>query len=629
MILQALCRYHDILKNDDQVALPESGYSVAGVSFVLVLSADGHLTNIIDLRTDGKKPIPRQMPVPFQKVRSSGVAPYILCDNSKYIFGVEGKKEDAKKRGSKSESHNSPYEEGDETKINNVTPRTLKCFKEFKSLHHALFDDLDLDATRSLLTFLDSWDPNGFNSHPKIAQYRDDILAGGNLIFEFGGRFLHEHPEIRQKLANDSGSNEEVGNNLLVQQCLVTGQVEPISRLHPKIKGVYGAQPSGASIVSFNDDAFCSYGKRQNFNAPIGNSSAVKYTSVLNHLLDRDSKNKIQLGNTTIVFWAETKDDQYLDLATFLLNPPNLKGSGGKDDSDEFVSKVDPKTVQLIGDILNKVKVGMPLSQTELGVDSEKTNFYMLALSPNASRLSVRFWYQDSVGHFIERLAQHHLDMEIFRGERDPPFVPIYRILKETVPKNSKDKASSPMLDGALMRAILDNSPYPLELYAAILSRAKTDGTINYARAAFLKAYLVRSQMQKTKGKEGWITVGLNEESLNIPYRLGRLFAVLEKAQKDAINGAKSGINSKYFSSASTTPSVVFPALLKLAQHHISKSDWGVKTSQSIEEIMSGIDHFPKYLNLEDQGMFMIGYYHQQKELYKKKGSNGEKEESA
>jgi CRISPR-associated protein Csd1 len=627
MILEALCRYHDILKFDDRTTLPEPGYSLVKVSFSLVLSSEGQLTNIIDLRTDGKKPIPRSMMVPFQEVRSSGISPHCLCDNSKYVFGVEAKKV----RGVKAPHvvENSESVDGDvvREKSEIATPRSKKCFEQFKSLHHALFDDLNLDATRALLKFLDSWDPTKFANHPKVSQYKDELIAGCNLIFEFNGRFIHEYAEIREKLTKRAHPDVEA-KGVIVQQCLVTGQIGPISRLHPKIKGVNGAQSSGASLISFNDDSFCSYGKAQNFNAPIGDSSALKYTSVLNHLLERGSRNRIQLGNTTIVYWAETKDTQYLDLAAFLINPPDLNKKDRKDNSNEFVIKADQKTAQLIGDILKKIKKGTPLLHDELGVDSEKTNFYMLGLSPNVSRLSVRFWYQDTVGHFIERLAQHHLDMEIVRSDFDFPYVPISKILKETVPKNSKDSASSPLLEGALMRAILDNTSYPLGLYAAILSRVKTDGSINYTRAAFLKAFLIRSHRRESVGMEDWITVSLNENSTNVPYRLGRLFAVLEKAQKDAINGPKSGINSKYFSSASTTPSVVFPVLLKLAQHHLSKTEWGVKTNQSIEEIMSGIDHFPKYLELEDQGMFMIGYYHQQRELYKKRRIDEEKEES-
>lgn len=626
MIIQALCAYHDILFNEDQGALPKEGYSKVKVSFALVLSPDGEIVNVIDLRSDGKKAIPKTLDLPLQEVRSSGVTPHRLCDNAKYVFGVERKPTQSSKAESTEEA---PIDNGSSCAIvtDLVTPRSLKCFEQFRSLHHEILDGLPSGAAKALLSYLDNWEPKKFCDQPKLRQYSEDILSGGNFVFEFNGEYIHDDKEIRQALemSKDAAHNSEGG---ILGQCLVSGAMEPLSRLHQKIKGVPGAQPSGASLVSFNDAAFCSYGKEQNFNAPIGDASALKYTSILNRLLDHESKNKIQIDNTTIVFWAETKDTRYVDMASFLLDPRESKRTEKFRGEGEELS-TDSKTVRLIGDILKKVKISQPLEQKELGINPETTNFYVLGLSPNSGRLSVRFWYQDSVGHFIERLAKHHLDMDI---EHDSPglrYVSSYGLLKETVPKNSKDSAASPLLGGALMRAILEGTSYPRELYAAILNRIKADGVINYPRAAFIKAYLKRLPiLVPNNDKEGWITVGLNEDSSNVPYRLGRLFAVLEKAQRDVIKGSKSGINSKYFSSASTTPSVVFPVLLKLAQHHISKSDWGIKTNQSIEEIMTGIDCFPKYLELEEQGMFMIGYYHQHRALYKKRVDDGQKEES-
>jgi CRISPR-associated protein Csd1 len=177
------------------------------------------------------------------------------------------------------------------------------------------------------------------------------------------------------------------------------------------------------------------------------------------------------------------------------------------------------------------------------------------------------------------------------------------------------------------MRSILDGTPYPVPMYNAIVNRTKVERSINYARAGFIKACLIR--MARARGEnEEEITVSLNEENKDVPYRLGRLFAVLEKAQSDSNKDLKSTINSKYFSSASTTPAVVFPVLLKLAQHHIAKSDWGFKSEQSIQEILNGIDNeFPTFLNLEDQGKFMLGYYHQRKAFFKKKEGSEEKQE--
>lgn len=241
-------------------------------------------------------------------------------------------------------------------------------------------------------------------------------------------------------------------------------------------------------------------------------------------------------------------------------------------------------------------------------------------MSPNNARLAVRFWYIDSIGNLIEKVARHHLDMEIIRDYYGPRCISIYRLLNETVPQSSDKKTVSPLLGGLILRSILTGTGYPISLYNAILSRVKVDGSINFVRAGFIKAYLLRlSRAGLSNLNQDLITMSLNEESLSVPYRLGRLFAALEKAQNDTNREMKSTINSKYFSSASSTPAVVFPVLLKLAQHHIAKSEWGFRSNQLIEQILAGVDEFPAYLNLEDQGMFMLGYYHQRKAFFTKK----------
>jgi len=629
MIVQSLCRYYDILANDEDVVISKSGYSQAKVSFALVVSREGDLSNIIDLRIDGKKPQPKMMDVPFQKSRAVTITPYFLCDNAKYVFGAEKVKIDAKKKVLADKSNEVSVLEESGGSMIVVSKRSLECFEQFRSLHHTLLDNVDDASIKSFLKFLDAWKPELFLKHPKINEYKEEILAGGNFVFKCEGNFLHKNNAVQRawEMHDDCDLSETED---MVAQCLVGGQSEPIARLHQKIKGVSGAQVSGASLVSFNDDAFCSYGKEQSFNAPISKSLMFKYTTILNHLLNRESKNKLQIDDTTIVFWAETCDQSYVDLTNFFINYRDKQRDAKEESSD--INIRDKKTLQLVGDILNKVKNGQSIQEKDLGIDPEKTKFYILGLSPNNARLAVRFWYQDIFGNFITHMAQHHLDMEIVRDESGPRYISVYRLLKETVPQSSNDKASSPLLDGLLMRAILGNTPYPVQLYTAMLSRMKVERSINYVRAGFIKAYLMRlARFRLTDLKEELLTMSLNEESSNVPYRLGRLFAVLEKAQNDTNKEMKSTINSKYFSSASTTPAVVFPVLLKLAQHHIAKSDWGFKSTQSIEEILVGIDKFPAYLSLEDQGMFMLGYYHQRKDFFKKKEHNSSpaKEEGA
>jgi CRISPR-associated protein Csd1 len=624
VIIQSLCRHYDILADDEDSRISRPGYSQPKVSFALVISREGELTNIIDLRTDGKKPQPKMMEVPLQKSRANDITPYFACDNAKYIFGVEKVKVDPKQKVPTGRSHFvSVLEEGEDSIIG-ISKRSQGCFKQFRVLHHALLDKTDDPGVNSFLEFLDTWKPELTLNHPKIKEYKKEIFEGGFFVFKTDGDFLHKNARVQQ--AWDQQYSSQPDGEGIVAPCLVSGQLEQIAQTHQKIKGVYNAQSAGASLVSFNDRAFESYGKEQSFNAPISTSSMFKYTTVLNYLLDRSNKNKLQIGDTTTVFWADTRNKVCEDLASFFFDPREVQ-EDAKEKTPENVRLPDKKTLQLVGDILNKVRNGQYLQEHDLGINPVTTNFFVLGLSPNNARLAVRYWYQDNFGNFITRVARHHLDMEIVRDDNGPHYISVYRLLKETIPQSSTDKAASPLLGGLLMRAILGNTQYPVQMYNAILSRVKVERSINYVRAGFIKAYLLRlARYRLTDIKEDLITVSLNEESLNVPYRLGRLFAVLEKVQSETNKEMKSTINSKYFSSASTTPAVVFPVLLKLAQHHIAKSDWGFKTNHSIEEILMGIDEFPAFLTLEDQGMFMIGYYHQRKAFFKKKETSPEKE---
>jgi CRISPR-associated protein Csd1 len=436
-------------------------------------------------------------------------------------------------------------------------------------------------------------------------------------IFEINRVYLHDIPEFR-KAWEDYVSNKGECDQISAQ-CLVTGLIEPISRTHNVIKGVANAQMAGARLVSFHGDSFESYGKEQSFNAPVGISAEFKYTTILNYLLS-NPKNKLRIADSTVVFWAETSEKAYEDLALSLFNPPVVMEEVRPDSPGLSEQRVkDEKTLQLIHDILTKVKNTQPLDPQTIGTDPE-TRFYMLGLSPNNARLSVRFWYQDTFGHFVTRIARHHLDLEIDRGDFGPPYLSVFRLLKETIPKSVENGEASPILGGLMLNAILNETQYPIQMYYSILNRVKVERSINFARAGFIKAYLLRlCRSGITSLKENLITMSLNEESQNVPYRLGRLFAVLERVQSEKNKEMGSTITSKYFSSASTTPAVVFPVLLKLAQHHIAKSDWGFKTNQAIEQILSGVDIFPAYLTLEEQGMFMLGFYHQKQAFFIKK----------
>jgi len=622
VIIQALNQYYDILSQNEQSSVPRLGYSTAKVSFVLQISPEGKIGHIIDIRSKDKKPKPREITVPKQDARANAIAPYFLCENVKYIFGVELIPGKEREKTLKNASKIITILEDSGTDIIAITKRSKECFEAFKSLQHSILDSLVNEKATGLLAFLDSWSPEYFLTHAKILDYKDDILGGAMLIFEYNGKYLHELFEIRRKW-EDHISNNKDGEQLLAQ-CLVSGNIEAISQTHNVIKNVANAQSAGARLVSFNSPSFESYGRSQSLNAPIGTTAEFKYTTVLNHLL-ADPKNRLRVADSTVVFWAETSNKTYEDLTLSLFNPPfSYEESDEKNPEQEEKRIKDEKTLQLIRDILTKVRNTQPLDPTTIGADPD-TRFYILGLSPNNARLAVRFWYRDTYGEFINRIAKHHLDLEIVKADFDPPYLSIYRLLKETIPKSVERGEASPILGGLMLNAVLNGTQYPIQMYYAIINRIKVERSINFARAGFIKAYLLRlSRSGATSLQENMITMSLNVESSNVPYRLGRLFAVLEKVQSETNKEMGSTITSKYFSSASATPAVVFPVLIKLAQHHIAKSDWGFKTNQAIEEILSGVDTFPAFLNLEDQGMFMLGFYHQKQAFFAKKANSKE-----
>lgn len=623
MIVQSLVKYYDILARDKSVNISKPGFSPANVSFALVISPDGNLTNIIDIRTDAKKKVPRVMDVPLQKSRA-GISPqpYFLCDKGEYIFGFENvKRKEFEKKNEKSSQEMHVLSRNDKF-VTIISPRSRECSLQFKSFHHSLLDGHPNSEVQAFLKFLDEWKMESSLEHPKIAEYLDEIAAGGFFVFDIGGEYLHENPVIREVWESYYSSIVQSNSDSNCSQCLVSGKCEPIAVTHQKIKGVYGAQSAGASLVSFNDDSFYSYGKEQSYNAPISESAMFKYTTALNYLLHRGSRNRVQIGDTSTVFWADTNNQSCIDLAHFIIDPTDAEGTDAKE-PESTQRQQDLRTRQLVSDILQKVKNGRYLEEKDLGVSPEKTKFYILGLAPNNARIAVRFWHEDSFGNFITRVARHHLDLEIEHDDCWPNYISIYRLLRETVPRESTDKAASPLLGGLLMRSILENTPYPVPMYAAILSRVKVERSINYVRAGFIKACLIRLARAKANHEEEMITVSLNEENPNVSYRLGRLFAILESAQKVANPNVKRTIRDSYFASASSTPGVVFPILLKLSQHHLSKINsekpgLGVNISKSMDDVISSIDRFPVNLTLEEQGMFMLGYYHQHESFFRK-----------
>ncbi len=561
MILQALNTYYERMKDNADVDIPFLGFSSQKIHFALLLNREGKLLQVLDLRkTQGKKLLPKQITVPESVIKSVNIAANFMWDNTGYVLGADNK---------------------------GKPERSMETFHAFKKLHHDIGGELDDEGMVAVLRFLDSWNPT---DAPEL-EYWDEMVAGANLVFQLDGKFGYVHD--CQKVKDVWLKHYSESSSGVVATCLVCGEQKPIARLHPKIKGVRGAQSAGASIISFNKKAFLSYGKDQSFNAPIGEDITFNYTTALNHLLRYESRQKIQIGDAATLFWTE-RESPVEGFMGFILSPQNDSG--------------DLKEVR---DFLEAVRDGKKLPKE---IDDADMKFYILGLSPNASRLSIRFWHVSTVRDISAKIGQHFKDLSIIRNyDSDPEFPGIWQLLRETAVLR-KSENISPVLSGAIMRSIITGSAYPQSLMTAIIGRIRADQEINYLRVAMIKACLVRKHRINRIPKE--VTMALDKETTDIAYRLGRLFAVLEKAQRDAIPGANTTIKDRYYGSASATPSIVFPQLLRLSQHHIQKADYGYMADKMIEEIMQDIQGFPAHLSLDDQGLFAIGYYHQRKDFY-------------
>lgn len=577
MILSALTQYYERLNTNSEGAVPTFGFSEEKIGYILVLSEQGELVDLVPNLSDEKKPKPKLLNVPRPEKRTSGIKPNFLWDKTAYVLGVGLPKD------KKSEA---PFE------------LSLPTFEAFRDLHVSLFKNTEDKGLKALVLFLQNWQPENFAA----SVLTPDVLDA-NVVFQLDGRrqYIHESSEAKTiwgaLLKSDDAKQA---------MCLITGKQASISRLHPAIKGVSGGQSSGVSIVSFNKESFESFGKGQGDNAPVSEQAAFAYTTALNYLLRRENEQVISLGDTTVVFWALADSEQKAKSAeTFFMtgfNPP---------------SPTDESEAKALASELEKLAKGRPLSEISPDLDPN-TQFFILGLAPNAARLSIRFWLQTDLGHIQQRFAEHFQDLALNPLPwKTPPSV--WRLLLQLVPHREGQKPKiddvPPHLAGELMRAILTGQRYPRAILAQLLSRFRADGDVSGLRVAMVKSVLQREF--RLVGKEE-ISMSLDESNANPAYQLGRLFAVLESIQRIALGDkVNATITDKYFASASTVPYSVYPRLLAGSKHHLSrirkdKPGLAYSIERELGEIMALLPtEFPRHFSIENQGRFSIGYYHQ------------------
>lgn len=596
-MLEELVELYDELCKQGKV-LPE-GWGMAKVSHKIQLDKKGNFKGIISAKEkikvkNGKKEVEiaptRKVPLPV--IRTIGVKANFLCDTPTYLLSVakDGNKERAK-----------------------------ECFEAARKLHHKVLDNCSATEAKAILAFFDTWDYEHAETDPMIQERIEELAAANNLIFTVDGKETTTNPDIEEAWENYLRTSKEMTENTVKGQCLVTGKRnQPIAILHPKIKGVAGAKTTGANLVSFNEPAFCSYGKdkKQGENSPISEHAAFAYGTALNQLL-ADRRHTQVIGDMTVVYWSKHAITAAQDVIAARLGNAEESKMHGWDEIARQIQK--GLTVDIDGETLEK---------------SEP--FYILGLAPNASRIAVRFFEKNTFGEVLKKLEAHQERLELQGPEWEKGEIPLWRILKETVNPNSKENCISPLIAGSLLRSILTDSKYPESLYHQMLLRvfkdqdkpaeagSKATYKVSHTKAAFIKAYLLKNA---TKHWEGKLQMAVNTETKDISYVLGRLFSVLEDIQLKAIPEINATIKRRYFNSACTTPAAVFPILLKLTNSHISKFEKSkaIYYKKKLGALMDQIEMpnagmpFPKRLNLEEQGAFVLGYYQETQARYVKK----------
>ncbi|QIZ75782.1 type I-C CRISPR-associated protein Cas8c/Csd1 [Ferrimonas lipolytica] len=584
MILQALCEYYQRKADDPDAGLAPRGFEQKPIPFVIVIDDDGQFVQLLDTReSQRKKLIPKSFLVPQTKIRS-GAKSYatanLLWDHYGYLLQQPKlDKPDAEPTG----------------KDVVMAAKQYQSFVEqTQQLAHALPDCPDVQAAMRFLQ-----QPDQVERVKADPVYVDCLkVKGCNLAFQriSSAALCCQSSAIQRWIGEQADdASGEVGI------CLVSGKQLPIARLHDGIGQIVGKP---APLASINAKAFESYGKQQGLNFPVSQQAVFEYATALNHLLRRDSKQKLFLAGTTLVCWSQ-RDSHPLETELVGL-------FGNPDDPDSDTHKV--------------IERYRSISDGAVQAADDQQRFYVLGLAPNApARIVVRFWLTGTVAEFSQRIGQWFRDIEMV-GNAKFGYPSLYRLVTSTALLHKADNLP-PNLMAEVYLAILQGLPAPASLFNGVIRRIKAEcGQVSYERACLIKACLNRKQRFQSSTEQfraQELTMSLNIEETRIGYRLGRLFAALEKLQLDAQGGLNSTIRDRYYSSASCTPKTVFATLMRLSSHHLKKLSEGgrIATEKRLGDIVAPIAEFPSHLNLDEQGLFALGYYHQKQALYTKQVS--------
>lgn len=583
MMITDLVRFYETLR--DRGEAPEYGYSVENVPYGIELNYDGTVTNVFQYGETIKGRLVNKIRVPAHVTRSNEVKSNFLCDYPPYLFGISQKDE-------KQDRVKAKYDNAAET-------------------HCKILEGLNCNGAIAVRAFFKK------NDHPEVKDIVTDRLGddawksfmSSNIVLCYAGEPLTNNDEIRsawESYYNDDTEDDDTEEGI----SLVSGDKMIPVKTNPKIKGVLNTKASGASIISFNSPAYCSYGLKQNHNAPMSKYESFAYTTALNTMIKDDKYHRtLNKGTITLIAWADTTEPKYSQVA--------FTAAGLKDWNADPISQDD-----VIG-IVNEITLGHTIDYDKVRLEPEE-HFHIMGLVPNSARIYVPFYHVDTFGGILETIKKHYMDTSIERPGYDTrEILTEFDLLKETTISGQKGVSVKPNLEEDLMKAILTGGPYPPALIGGVESRIRAENNVTRGKAAIIKAYYTRRTNHQCPKEV--LTVELNKDADNVPYLLGRLFAVYESVQGRAKRELNGQLRGAYFTAAGRTPSIVFPQIVNKCSKYLDSLQPGVKIwyEKKIGELMDRLGSaYPDRLSIPEQGAFQLGYYHERQDLFKPHATN-------
>lgn len=609
-MLNALSDYYDCLRLQKDSGLVPDGYSKIGVNYNLVLNRDGTIRAVLPYMKNvligkKKKEAPREELFPFRN-SVPGIAAETVDHREKYLFGIEWSKQEGKLV---------------------VTRNSLRAFEKCRDKSLSFLEGLRSPVIDAYVAFLKSWNPADGTGHPLLTAMGKKYGGAKFIVTSQDDAAaqipLNRDPLVKKKW-NACWRSRPAAPDAVTGQCSISGKVGPIARIHDNLTGIAGGLATGVNLVCLKSPAFWSYGRTESYNSSVSQEVMKKYTQAFNYLTSTPNHKQV-IDDMTLLYWAMTSGPELPYLQTFGAmigffslpeESPAERERGERQGKEEELSSV-----------FRLLSQGQEADLQSFGMD-KRTEFYLLGVKPNSSRLAVKIFEHNSFGVMIENAWRHQRDLQLSPSDRQMPLWLIGKVLKSPISSNEK---LPPDLAAKILHSVLSGSPYPRFMLETAVRRAKTDRdnadkkfyAVSRDRVRIIKACLTRANYLQ----RGELTM-TNMQNPETPYLCGRLFAVLEMIQHTAQPDINATIKDKFFSSACSTPYLVFPRLMKLSQSHLGKLREGSQVfyDKQIQEITSHLGHsFPKALSMEKQGMFILGYYQQREKLFESK-DKGEKD---